>query len=140
MYLGLFVACRVFYIVSHVLCGICFAGSSKKHMKRSNIEEIKDLAKFKMFAINWMQYEHEYSSVYNKHDWSSIEVSKKRLYAHKNCKGKFLKHIFMSGQKLKNIETEMDVDIISSNTTEAEDIIEDKNVVHPRRNRSLIVK
>ena len=115
-----------------VLCGICFAGSSKKHMKRSNIEEIKDLAKFKMFAINWMQYEHEYSSVYNKHVWSSIEVSKKHLYAHKNCRGKFLKHTFMSGQKLKNIETEMDVDTISSNT-EAEDVIEDKNVIHPRR-------
>ena len=60
-------------------------------------------------AFIWTRYEHEYNSVYSKHDWSYTT----KIYGQKNCKGKFLKD---------TDEIEMDID--PCNTDQDKDAIE----------------
>ena len=67
-----------------VSCCICFTGSTQKNYKRKNFQKITDVDTFKQKALEWTNYEHKYSAIYENVDWSPNTV----LHAHKNCKPK----------------------------------------------------
>ena len=58
------------------------------------MQEVKDVAKLKARAELWTEYEHEYSSIFAKVDWTS-----KSLHVHKNCRATFLRESVMSAEK-----------------------------------------
>ena len=70
------------------------------------MQEISDRDKFKARAELWTAYDHKYSLVDSKVDWSL-----KALYVHKNCRTDFFKESLMSRQRLKcSNEAQMDDD------------------------------
>ena len=85
-----------------MICSICFKGTSVKNAKKhksnskNRFEIVQDIEVFKNKALEWKSYDHEYSTIYDKIDWISIQ----KLNAHKNCKSNFYKPSYMSYQNL----------------------------------------
>ena len=55
-------------VKGRILCGICFTGCNSKNAKRAVFEEIKNVKSFKDQALLWSEYEHDYNSIFQKHD------------------------------------------------------------------------
>ena len=97
-----------------ISCAICFIGNTRKHLKRSGFEKILDINKFKVKALEWCKFDHEYNSIYGKLDWAFTQ----EVFAHKKCKSIFFKETFMSCQKLKISEVQVDIDSSPNNAIE----------------------
>ena len=79
-----------------ITCAVCFKSSSSKNIKRAGLHKITDIEKFKQTAASWQNYEHDYSTVYSKHDWTNVTI----LYIHNNCRN-FNRDTYMMNQPLK---------------------------------------
>ena len=110
--------------VVRILCGICFTGCNSKNAKRAGFEEIKNVKSSKDRAFLWSDYDHDYNSIFQKHDWPCV----KKMYGHKSCKGKFFKETYMTNQTRKSKEIEMDIEI-SDNNNEAQTIGKEKEKI-----------
>ena len=84
-----------------ILCQICFGSTTTKNLNRCKFEKKTNIENFKSFAERWQLYEHDYSYVYKMIDFSNFSDK----YAHKQCKGKFLKESYLQSQTKKNITT-----------------------------------
>ena len=83
-----------------ILCQICFASTTSKYLSRDHFEKITNFENFKDFAKRWKNYDHEYNKVFDLIDSSNSNEK----YAHKSCKGKFLKESFMTAQPKIGLE------------------------------------
>ena len=63
------------------ICAVCFDSISAKKKRKSNFHEVKDNVMFMNTAKLWTEYEHEYASVFQKHDPSSMQ----KLHYHHKC-------------------------------------------------------
>ena len=74
---------RTLYVVKgRITCAVCFKSTTTKNMKRDGLQKITDVETFKQTAESWQIYEHDFSAVYSKHDWTNI----KTLYIHESCR------------------------------------------------------
>ena len=92
-------------------CIVCFESCTRKRKKAQDMQEVKDVAKLKARAELWTEYEHEYSSIFSKVNWTS-----KSLHVHKNCRTTFLKESVMSRQQKKTLtDNEIVIGDVSDN-------------------------
>ena len=84
-------------------CIVCFQSCARNKRKSKDMQDVTDVEKFKSRAELWTNYEHDYSSVLSKVDWTS-----KSLNVHKNCRSAFFKEAVMSRQKKISTETAED--------------------------------
>ena len=57
------------------------------------MQQIIDIQKFKTRAVQWTNYEHEYSKDLERNDWNKSEI-----YVHKNCRSSFFQDNFMENK------------------------------------------
>ena len=64
-------------------------------MFEKEFEQINDWTKFRQYALRWEKLDHKYNKVHAMIDWESSS----QKWAHKACKGQFLKDIYLAGQQ-----------------------------------------
>ena len=57
------------------------------------MQQIIDIQKFKTRAVQWTNYEHEYSKDLERNDWNKSEI-----YVHKNCRSSFFQDTFIENK------------------------------------------
>ena len=83
--------------ISFIQKRICFTGTLERNIKRTDIQEIKDVTSFKEKALEWQKYNHEYGAIYENIDWLNLEEA----WAHKSRKGSFFKETYVTNQPLR---------------------------------------
>ena len=106
-----------------IVCQICFASSSIKNLNCSNLQKISNFEKFIDYAQRWKQYDHEYNKVCDAIDLTNSNDK----YAHKTCKGKFLKESYLTSQK--TLQTSCEIQQQNELGTETQN----QTVVNPHR-------
>ena len=85
---------------SWLTCAVCFKSITLTTYKRkkspNNLQQIIDIQKFKTRDVQWTNYEHEYSKVFERNDWNKSEI-----YVHKNCRSSFFQDTFMENKDVK---------------------------------------
>ena len=85
---------------SWLTCAVCFKSITLTTYKRkkspNNLQQIIDIQKFKTRDVQWTNYEHEYSKVFEINDWNKSEI-----YVHKNCRSSFFQDTFMENKDVK---------------------------------------
>ena len=110
-----------------ILCAICFDSCSLKNLKRAKFHEVKDVEKFKKVAESWLIYDHDYSRVYDNHDWLVI----KKFYIHNRCRDFFVIHT-----ELKTTNGDMEVvDNVNDYLSEVSDENNSVKCVSSRKSR-----
>ena len=83
----------------------------KRKRSPHNLQQITDIETFKTRAVQWINYEHEYSTVLERNDWRKSEI-----YTHKNCKPSFFKDTVMGNKDVTILSFDnLDVDTTVSN-------------------------
>ena len=81
-------------IDSRLTFAVCFKSvtlaTHKRKKSPNNLQQITDIENFKTKAVQWTNYEHEYSTVLERNDWSKSEI-----YVHKNYRSSFFKDTFL---------------------------------------------
>ena len=114
-----------------ILCAICFDSCSLKNIKRAKFHEVKDVEKFKKVAESWLIYDHDYSRVYDNHDWLVM----KKLYIHNRCRD-FLRDSYRIKQPLKTTNGDMEVDDnVNDHLSEVSDGTKSVKCVTSRKSR-----
>ena len=84
-----------------VTCQICFISVERNKIKRNKFERINDINKFQTYSQTWYKTHHDdYKRVFSLVDWSQLN-SKKEIWGHKSCKGKFFQETFISSYEEK---------------------------------------
>ncbi len=78
----------------HITCQICFMTCDKRHLRRNKYEKIVNVERFKQYALRWETVSHAYNTVYKSVNWTDSA----QKWAHKACKGCFLKDEFIEYQ------------------------------------------
>ena len=106
-------------IDSRLTCAVCFKSvtlaTHKRKKSPNNLQQITDIEKFKTRAVQWTNYEHEYSTVLERNDWSKSEI-----YVHKNCRSLFSKDTFMENKGVKILSfnnSDVDTTVFNESTS-----------------------
>ena len=102
-------------IDSRLTRAVCFKSVTVATYKRKrsphNLQQKTDIETFKTRAVQWTNYEHEYSTVLERNDWSKSEI-----YTHMNCKSSFFKGTVLGNKDVKILSFDnLDVDTTVSN-------------------------
>ena len=84
-----------------VTCQICFISVERNKIERNKFERINDINKFQTYSQRWYKTHHDdYKRVFSLVDWSQLN-SRKEIWGHKSCKGKFFQETFISSYEEK---------------------------------------
>ena len=111
-------------IDSRLTCAVCFKSvtlaTHKRKKSPNKLQQTTDIEKFKTRAVQWTNYEHEYSTILERNDWTKLEI-----YVYQNCRSSFFKDTFMENKDVKILSfdnSDVDTTVFNESTSSSSSI------------------
>ena len=106
-------------IDSRLTCAVCFKSvtlaTHKRKKSPNKLQQTTDIEKFKTRAVQWTNYEHEYSTILERNNWIKLEI-----YVYQNCRSSFFKDTFMENKDVKILSfdnSDVDTTVFNESTS-----------------------